>query len=129
MTGRWEGVNRADRGIGSSAWERLRRQVFRRDRHRCQVAFPLTCTRVAEEVDHINGIKTDHRLENLRAVCKDCHKRLTQQQAAAGRARNAPARAAKREEIRNRFRRTEDHPGLIASGEASAITPDDKPPF
>ena len=30
--------------------------------------FPLTL-----QLDHINGIHTDHRLENLRFLCPNCH--------------------------------------------------------
>ena len=25
------------------------------------------------QLDHINGINTDHRLENLRLLCPNCH--------------------------------------------------------
>lgn len=33
------------------------------------------CNKVTSdfEVHHINGVNTDNRLENLMAVCKDCH--------------------------------------------------------
>jgi hypothetical protein len=28
---------------------------------------------VSFELDHINGVRTDHRLENLRIICPNCH--------------------------------------------------------
>ena len=28
---------------------------------------------VSFELDHINGIRNDHRLENLRIICPNCH--------------------------------------------------------
>jgi 5-methylcytosine-specific restriction endonuclease McrA len=28
---------------------------------------------ISLEVDHVNGISTDHRLENLRILCPNCH--------------------------------------------------------
>lgn len=30
-------------------------------------------TEIQCELDHINGIRTDHRLENLRILCPNCH--------------------------------------------------------
>lgn len=32
------------------------------------VGLPLNC-----ELDHINGKRSDHRLENLRIICPNCH--------------------------------------------------------
>lgn len=32
---------------------------------------------ISLELDHINGIKTDNRLENLRIICPNCHAQTT----------------------------------------------------
>ena len=39
------------------------------------------CWSTSTEVDHI-GDRNDHRLDNLRGVCKPCHEKRTAQQAA-----------------------------------------------
>lgn len=54
------------------------------------------------ECDHI-GDPRDHRLENLRALCRTHHRRRTAQQAAAARRRNRTPRN----------RPPEKHPGLL----------------
>ena len=46
---------------------------------------PLNC-----ELDHINGERTDHRLENLRILCPNCHS-----QTSTFRAKNINASVAK----------------------------------
>ena len=33
--------------------------------------------RLAMHIDHINGIHNDHRLENLRILCPNCHSQTT----------------------------------------------------
>ncbi|TCU97306.1 5-methylcytosine-specific restriction protein A [Paracandidimonas soli] len=79
-------------GRGGRPWRRLRDQVLRRDGYLCQCEdcakkpVPL----VAHEVDHIDNTRgSDGRLsddpDNLRAINRDCHRRKTQREAAAGR--------------------------------------------
>ena len=62
------------------------------------------CQRPAHEIDHVINIKAGgtHDIQNLRPICKDCHKRKTAAEAGAGKS------AAWR---RKAFRPTEDHPG------------------
>lgn len=58
------------------SWSRLRAKVMRRDRGQCQIGGPA-CVIWASEVDHITpriAGGTD-AMDNLRAVCKPCHKR------------------------------------------------------
>lgn len=76
-------------GRGGRPWRRLREQILERDGGLCQCddcrrrPLPL----VAHEVDHIDNTRgPDGELndspENLRAVNKDCHLRITKQQIA-----------------------------------------------
>lgn len=78
----------------------LRRQVFDRDRGQCQ-----TCGEPGTEVDHIINLKSGgtNALENLQLLCRSCHNRKTQAEAAAARkARQACIRLPKQR-----------HPGLV----------------
>lgn len=75
-------------------WRRTRARILRRDDHRC-----TTCGARATDVDHIvpafrGGIEHD---ENLRALCRPCHKTKTANEA------NPPRR-----------RTPERHPGIVA---------------
>lgn len=66
--------------------EKLRRQVLRRDRGRCQIAGP-DCVGTATVVDHKVPVAeggTDE-LHNLRAACDQCHAPKTQAEAQRGR--------------------------------------------
>lgn len=53
-----------------------RNKVIERDGDRCSLCGllpvwnnkPLTL-----QVDHINGVNNDHRIENLRLLCPNCH--------------------------------------------------------
>ena len=80
--------------------------VFVRDGGRCRKFLPSgkRCPRMHPEfrmeVDHI-GDREDHSLKNLRLLCEDHHKKVTQGQ--AWRAKNQKRRKFKRAE--------EEHPG------------------
>lgn len=77
MSGRWSGASASGRKDRLPAdWARLRRQVLRRDKSRCQhrdsPGAPI-CGRPANQVDHvIRG--DDHSLLNLQALCEPHHK-------------------------------------------------------
>jgi 5-methylcytosine-specific restriction endonuclease McrA len=53
-----------------SDWNYRREIVFQRDNGRCK------CGRAATEVDHIIP-GNDHDLDNLQAICTDCHRKKT----------------------------------------------------
>lgn len=67
--------NRHARGYGT-AWDKLRAQILRRDRHLCQPCYATGRPEPASQVDHIvpkaQGGTDDPN--NLQAICKDCHK-------------------------------------------------------
>lgn len=86
---------------GSRQWRAIRQRVLYRDRYRCTIGGP-ECAGTAIEVDHIvnKAAGGTDDLTNLRSVCSECHRVLTQAQAQAGRRRS-------------RLRPTESHPGLL----------------
>lgn len=55
-------------------WGHIRRQILQRDHHTC-----VLCGREGNQVDHINGPQ-DHRPQNLRTLCEQCHNRVTSRQ-------------------------------------------------
>ena len=95
----WAGSDR--RATLPKHWPTIRAFILKRDHHRCQIRDP-GCTLLATEVDHI-GARTDHRLDNLRAVCASCHAHRSAQQGAAGLAAT----------VARGTRPTEPHPGLV----------------
>ena len=87
MTGRsgWHGRgSRHERGYGSG-WDKLRLRILDRDKWLCQCPDCLggiKRVREAHEVDHIvpKARGGDDAPENLRAVNRDCHRKLTTMQ-------------------------------------------------
>lgn len=100
----WQGSTR--RATLDREFFRNRELVLRRDGRRCQLAIPGVCTGVANQADHI-GDRLDHRLENLRAACPECHQRRSSEQGGQAYARRARARVASRK------RPAEPHPGQL----------------
>jgi 5-methylcytosine-specific restriction protein A len=81
-----------------------RLRVLRRDRYRCQLAYP-GCVGRATISDHIvnlaaGGADTD---ANSQAVCEPCHDTKTQREAAA----------ARRAQVAQLRHPSEGHPGLM----------------
>lgn len=105
MSGGWANSNRSDRL--PSNWDTIQRKVLRDAKHACQVKLGpgRVCGRHATQVDHIRP-GDDHSPGNLRAICAECHGKKS---SAEGNA----ARRKRRKEISQRFRRTEQHPGLL----------------
>ena len=79
-----DGKTTTERGYGAT-WQKLRKRILERDTYLCQCPECKGGTlrvRLAQEVDHIKPKAqggTDHP-DNLRAVSKECHERLTQEQ-------------------------------------------------
>ena len=104
MSGQWQGSDRKHRLPKN--WETLRKQVHRRDGSRCQVRLSdRICGEPAIDVDHIRR-GDDHRLENLRCICDWHHAKKSAAEGA--RAYNAALKKSK-----GKFRRTEQHPGML----------------
>ena len=83
-------------------WSTVRQQVLRRDGFECSF-----CSNRATDVDHI-GSRNNHRLDNLRALCSECHRKRTSKQ--GSQSWHAAMRASKA-----KLRRpTEPHPGLTS---------------
>lgn len=104
--GGWQNSDR--RSHLPSNWRALREQRFRMDGYRCTAIDPNTderCPEPAEECDHI-GRRDDHRIHMLRSLCSWHHGQKTGRQGAA-------ASNAARRSHHKKFRRTDDHPGLL----------------
>lgn len=74
-------LSSAKRGYGH-AWRKLRLVVLERDSGLCQVCLANGVHKSADAVDHIKNKArggTDD-LDNLRAICNDCHADKTQQE-------------------------------------------------
>lgn len=101
----WSNSTRRDRL--PEDWLKRRGKVLKRDNFRCRGRLPSgrRCGAYANQVDHIRP-GDDHSMENLQSLCEDCHAKKSSSE-------GGQARAAKRREIKNRFRRVEEHPGLL----------------
>lgn len=107
----WHTSSRRDR-LPPDWQSKIQPRILKRDRHECQVIVdrdsrgrPIRCRRPANEVDH-EIPNDDHRDTNLRAICSWHHGKKSSSEGNA-------ARAKKRREIDQRFRRTEDHPSTL----------------
>jgi 5-methylcytosine-specific restriction protein A len=91
-------------------WKQVRKRVMERDGHECQVRGSK-CTIDAYAVDKIIPAHVDPDLaldmENLRAVCGNCHNQIT--------ARQASAAAAEARRRRSPKRRPRVHPSDVLS--------------
>ena len=80
--GAWQRTDPASKHRYGAAWQKLRSRVLR-EQPRCECGAPTT------DVDHIVAHAdggTDDR-SNLRALCRDCHKKHTAEQNRARRKR------------------------------------------
>jgi 5-methylcytosine-specific restriction protein A len=75
-------LSRHDRGYGYE-WVKLRHIVLDRDMYLCQPCYRNGRPTPAKQVDHIIPKAQDGTddLENLQAICNDCHKAKTQAEA------------------------------------------------
>lgn len=100
-----------DRIFKTAYWRKLRQQVLDRDGHRCQLCgCQLTTGQPRHprnfECDHI-GNRTDNSLNNLRALCRNCHKKRSSHQGGTSpRHKYVPSPKLRRNQ-------TEKHPGLL----------------
>lgn len=85
-SGRWAGRgNAAERGYGS-LWGKMRKIAMARDSGLCQPCMLAGNISKARDVDHITPKSkggTDD-LDNLQAICIDCHKAKTAKEANGG---------------------------------------------
>lgn len=79
--------NTTKRGYGA-AWRRIRSYVLQRDKYLCVPCFDVGRVTEAAEVDHkvplAEGGTED--VENLQAICTECHKKKTQTESKRARA-------------------------------------------
>lgn len=88
-----------------SNWKQVREEVLERDGHRCVETFSdgKRCpTTEGLEVDHIRR-GNDHRLSNLRTLCEWHHLQKSTRE-------GAEAINRRKQQINQKFRRTEAHP-------------------
>lgn len=101
----WANSDRRDRL--PKDWPQIRRRVLKRDGGRCTERndYGQRCPELATDVDHVKP-GDDHSLSNLRSLCSWHHNRKSG-------AEGAQARAAIRRRNGKKFKRTENHPGLL----------------
>ena len=75
-------LSRHERGYGYD-WTKRREHVMRRDMHLCQPCYLKGRPTPATQVDHIIPKSQDGTadMDNLQAICDDCHKAKTAQEA------------------------------------------------
>lgn len=105
MPSNWTNSSRRDRL--PSDWPRIRGRILRRDKKLCQWRMPDgdKCLAPATDVDHIRA-GDDHRDNNLQSLCSMHHRRKSSSE-------GGTARGAARRKVAARFRRVEEHPGMM----------------
>ena len=80
-------LSRHDRGYGYE-WVKLRQIILDRDMYLCQPCLRKGRPTPATQVDHITPKSQDGSddIENLQAICHDCHKAKTAQENTGGKA-------------------------------------------
>ena len=79
----WKRRPRRNQAAYAGDWPTLRAQILRRDPW-CMLRG-VGCERTSVEVDHVRSVSDggDNSPENLRGICRRCHRRRTGQQGAA----------------------------------------------
>lgn len=100
----WQGSDRKQRLPAD--WPAIRRRILKRDGYTCTwFEYGARCPARATDVDHkVAG--DDHSDENLRSLCSEHHKRKSGREGAQAMHKQRRRNAAK-------FRRDEEHPGLL----------------
>lgn len=111
----WANSTRRDRLPAD--WPKRRKRILKRDNHECQAPMRTgtskaadgsgrtVCGEPATDVDHKDP-GDDHRDSNLQSLCDWHHKKKSG-------AEGATALKRKRRAIKKKYRRVEQHPGLI----------------
>lgn len=101
----WEGSTRRQRLPDD--WPKRRNAALKAANGKCEARMSggRRCGWKATDVDHIEA-GDDHSPANLQAICSWHHGRKSSGEGNA-------AKAAKRQQTADKFRRTEEHPGLL----------------
>ncbi len=78
-----------DPAYNTAAYRRARLQCLRRARWKCERQLPGICAGTASQANHRQGIANDPRHTDLEAICKPCHKQVTNEQSNTGRVKAA----------------------------------------
>jgi 5-methylcytosine-specific restriction endonuclease McrA len=79
----WKNV-RKDPAYNTVEWRRARLACLKRANWQCQRKLP-GCQGAASEANHRRGLANDPHHTDLEAICGECHKKVTSQQAKAAR--------------------------------------------
>jgi hypothetical protein len=72
----WSNKGFDRRRADTAAHRKLKSDVLKRARYRCEIRYPTICLIVATEVDRIDNQK-DYSLGNCQGGCTPCHRRKT----------------------------------------------------
>lgn len=80
----WE-TARKDPAYNTAEYKRARLACLKRAGWKCERRIPGKCIGAAREANHRQGLAADPHHTDLEAICTECHKAVTHQQAAAAR--------------------------------------------